>query len=42
MVFMRRYKPKNENILKLKKYVKDGNKARVKKQLHSTNGHCNT
>ena len=37
MVFMKRYKPKKENIIKLKKYVKDGDKVRIKKKLHSSN-----
>jgi len=36
---MKHYKVKKENILKLKKYVKE---ASINKQLHNNNGHSDT
>jgi len=41
MIDKKQYKPKKENIIKLKKYIKDGNKTRGIIQLHNTNRHRN-
>jgi len=37
MIDKKQYKPKKENVIKLKKYIKDGEKIRSHKKLLNNN-----
>jgi len=37
MIDKKQYKPKKENVIKLKKYIKDGSKTRNKRELPCNN-----